>query len=219
MLKIIDVNVDRGGNCILQPSNHCFDFSKRYLFYGKMGAGKTTFFELVTGIEKPAVGDVLIDDISIYDSDFMDLSLSRKKLGVMFDLPGLISNQNVFENIRLAIDSKKIQFTKPLDEILIQKYLSVFNMEHVLYVRPGLLSIEQRRVVAFIRAIITNPKFLVLDGFSDFLNGPYSSAKIDFLDDLKRKSVGGLFFSKEKILDNMFFDHCFEIRDGDFYEF
>jgi len=218
MLKINDVLVLRNGKDVLDIKNIIFDLSKTYHIYGNTGAGKTTFFELVAGVEKPARGDVSVGDLSLYNSNFVDLSLLRKSFGVMFDVPGLISNQNVYENIKLAVESKKIKFDESLRKVIIESYLKNFEMERIIDERPGVLSTDQKKIAAFIRAIITNPKFLIFDGFTDFLSGPYRDKKIQLLNNMKNKKVGGLFLSKDKQPSGIEFDYYFELKNGSIYE-
>ena len=218
MLKLTDVTVKKNGRKILDIKKETFDFSKRYAIYGHSGSGKTTLFELITGIQKPCKGDVEVNNSSLYDSDFIELSTLRKKMGVMFDLPGLISNQNVYENICLAVNSKKLRFKSSLKNILTDKYLTPFKLESVIELRPGLLTIEQKRIISFIRAIISKPEFLIFDGFSDFISGEHSEVVKKFLMESKEQNIGGIFFCKNKEYKNIEFDNYFELKNGCLYE-
>jgi ABC-type lipoprotein export system ATPase subunit len=218
MLNLENIKVIRNQKEVLSIHSIKFDFNKRYYIYGSPGAGKTTLFETIAGIDRPQTGDVLVEGVSLYNSGFMELSLLRKKMGVMFDLPGLISNQNILENINLAIESKKIIFERPVKDIILNDYLSFFYMEDILEMRPGLLSSEQKKIAAFIRAIIAKPSFLIFDGFTDFLNGTMKNIKIKFLDELYEKSVGGIFMGKDLKDLNLSYDCCYELKNGELYE-
>ena len=218
MLSLDNILVLKGGVKVLNIKNSSFDFSKRYLIHGKTGSGKTTLFDLMSGVEKPVQGDVIVDDLSLYNSGFIELSLLRKKMGVMYDVPGLISNQNIYENIRLAVNSKKIQFDQSLKDVLFSKYLRRFDLCDHLNSRPGVLSLDQKRIVSFIRAVISQPEFLIFDGFSEFVLGPYKSIILNILDELKEKSVGGVFICRENFNIGMKFDSVLELKDGDLYE-
>ena len=218
MLNLENIKVIRNQKEVLNINSIKFDFSKRYYIYGSPGAGKTTLFETIAGIDRPHAGDVLVEGASLYNSGFMELSLLRKKMGVMFDLPGLISNQNILENIKLALDSKKITFQYPVKDIILNDYLSYFKMEDILEIRPGLRSSEQKKVAAFIRAIIAKPNFLVFDGFTDFLSGTMKNIKIKFLDELYEKSVGGIFMGKDFENVGLSYDRRYELKNGELHE-
>ena len=135
-------------------------------------------------------------------------------MGVMYDVPGLISNQNVYENIRLAVNSKKIQFEQSLKDVLFSKYLMPFDLCDHINSRPGVLSLDQKRMVSFIRAIICNPEFLIFDGFCEFVSGGYKNVIVKLLNELRDKCVGGVFFSKEKIDIDFCFDSTLELKNG-----
>ena len=218
MLEIKNVSVNRNSKEVLNIENFKFDFSKSYNIYGGTGEGKTTLLEVLVGVEKPASGDVLIDDLSLYDSGFMELSFLRKKLGVMFDLPGLISNQSLYENIKLAVNSKGMIFDRSLRDVISQEYFESFKLENSLDARPGSLSVDQKRVVSFVRAIIAGPSFLVFDSFCDFLSGSFEKEIILFLRSLKEKGVGGIFLTKKRDPVGMGFDHYIELKRGSLYE-
>ena len=137
-------------------------------------------FDFLSGIHRPDVGEIDYDGISLYDSGFMELSMLRKKLGVMFDVPGLLSNQTIYQNISLAIKSKNIITEKSLRLIIKEDYLRPFGLETALDVRPSEISNQQKKIVSFIRAIISKPDFLVFDNFTDFLIGGHRDIKLNF---------------------------------------
>lgn len=218
MLKVENVKVHRNNKVVLDIDTMEFNLTKRYNIFGDTGVGKTTLFELLAGIEKPLNGDIILDEFSLYTSGFMDLSRLRKKFGVMFDIPGLISNQNIYENLKLALNSKNVIFDRTLKEVIVSDYLSLFKMNDFIDMRPGLLSIDQKRIISFIRAIIANPTFLLFDGFCDFLNGSFLDVKISMLEKLNQNGVGGIFFTKKKNEGKLQYDHFFELKEGFLHE-
>jgi osmoprotectant transport system ATP-binding protein len=65
-------------------------------FIGRSGAGKTTALRLINGLVKPTGGDVLIDNVSLADSDLIAL---RRRSGYIIQGSGLFPHRTVYENI------------------------------------------------------------------------------------------------------------------------
>lgn len=217
MLSISEVKIFRGEKKIIDIDHYQFDFSLTYQIIGETGEGKSTLFECLAGVDKPHYGDIVIDSLSLYDSGFMELSLLRKRLGIMFDLPGLLSNQSIYDNLKLAIDSRNIDLGHGPEAYLIENYLKFFKLENILGDRPGNLSHEQRKIIAFIRAIVTKPDFLIFDGFSEFFKGNFIEVYKEFLEKIKNNGVGGIFFASER-MTNFNFDKNLILKQGKIYE-
>lgn len=219
MLNVKGVKVFFGGVPYINIEEFSFNTTKTYQIIGEEGSGKSLVFDFLSGIHRPDVGEIDYDGISLYDSGFMELSMLRKKLGVMFDVPGLLSNQTIYQNISLAIKSKNIITEKSLRLIIKEDYLRPFGLETALDVRPSEISNQQKKIVSFIRAIISKPDFLVFDNFTDFLIGGHRDIKIKFLKDLISQGVGGVFFCKESVQKNILeIDHTCYLKNGELNE-
>ena len=219
MLSIKGVQIIFNGEPFINIENFSFDTTKTYQVIGEEGSGKSLIFDFLSGIHRPDVGEIDFDGVSLYDSGFMELSMLRKKLGVMFDVPGLISNQTVYQNISLAIKSKNITTEKSLRLVIKEDYLAPFGLDLALDVRPSEISNQQQKIVSFIRAIISKPDFLVFDNFTDFLIGGHRDTKIEFLKNLVDEGVGGVFFCKEKVQNDLLeINHTCFLKNGELNE-
>ena len=126
---------------------------------GPNGAGKTTSFYMVCGLTGATEGEVFLDG-----EDITKLPLSaRAKLGIGY-LPqesSIFKDLTVEENLRIAAEALKIP--KNVLQPRIEKLLEIFNIEPI-RARLGIrLSGGERRRVEIARALVGEPKFLLLD--------------------------------------------------------
>ncbi|OYY56992.1 MAG: LPS export ABC transporter ATP-binding protein [Sulfurovum sp. 28-43-6] len=126
---------------------------------GPNGAGKTTSFYMVCGLTDATEGQVFLDDVNI-----TKLPLSaRAQLGIGY-LPqesSIFKDLSVEENLLIAAEALNLK--KELIQPRIDKLLEIFNIEPI-RTRQGIrLSGGERRRVEIARALVAEPKFLLLD--------------------------------------------------------
>lgn len=127
---------------------------------GPNGAGKTTTFYMVCGLVKPTSGQIFFDD-----ADISHLALhERAKMGIGY-LPqesSIFKDLTVEENLRLAAE---IAFKDDLNKQneRIETLLEQFNIEHIRRRRGANLSGGERRRAEIARALVAEPKFILLD--------------------------------------------------------
>lgn len=126
---------------------------------GPNGAGKTTTFYMICGLLKPTSGNVYLNEI-----DISNLPLhQRSNLGIGY-LPqesSIFKELSVEENLMLSAEIATKDKKQRIH--LIEEMLSAFNIEPI-RARKGLsLSGGERRRVEIARALVKNPKFVLLD--------------------------------------------------------
>jgi len=126
---------------------------------GPNGAGKTTSFYMICGLTDATTGSVFIDA-----EEITHMSLSRRaKLGIGY-LPqesSIFKDLSVEDNLFMAAEAMKID--KKVAEERIENLLNLFNIEPIRK-RFGIqLSGGERRRVEIARALVAEPKFLLLD--------------------------------------------------------
>jgi lipopolysaccharide export system ATP-binding protein len=126
---------------------------------GPNGAGKTTSFYIICGLVQPTSGSIILDS-----HDITHLPLHKRALGGIGYLPqesSIFKDLTVEENLMLAgevsIDDKKQRWEK------VEELLEIFNIEPIRN-RKGLsLSGGERRRTEIARALVSSPRFLLLD--------------------------------------------------------
>ena len=148
---------------------------------GGNGAGKSTFFNTITGSLEVSQGNILLDG---QDITSQKEHVRSKHMGRLFQNPehGTASHLSVEENLALAYSRSRGLFSKAVrkDEVdLFKKKLSILDMglEERLKVPIGLLSGGQRQAVALMMAVLNPPKLLLLDEHTAALD-PKSAKKI-----------------------------------------
>ena len=140
---------------------------------GPNGAGKTTFFNLLTGFDKPDHGDVALDGRSI--NNVASYKLAKQGMVRTFQLTKALSRLTVIDNMKLGATGQigesfwKALF-KPLwaaQETEVEgrasELLDRFNMTHMSDEFAGTMSGGQRKLIEMARALMTDPKLVMLD--------------------------------------------------------
>ena len=127
-----------------------------FAFLGLNGAGKSTTINVLVGVEKRDSGDCLVNGISIDN-----ISKILPTIGIVFQSSMLDNKLTVYDNIRyraMLYGLNKDEFKENLN-FLIEK----MDLKDILKKQLGKLSGGQKRKVDIVRALIHNPKILILD--------------------------------------------------------
>ncbi|KPL15915.1 MAG: LPS export ABC transporter ATP-binding protein [Bacteroides sp. SM23_62] len=126
---------------------------------GPNGAGKTTTFYMIIGFIKPNFGKVLLDD-----QDITSLPMYRRAqrgIGYLSQEPSIFRRLTVEQNISAILEMQK--FSKSEREERLKDFLDELDIAHLSKSRAYTLSGGERRRVEITRALVTQPKFLLLD--------------------------------------------------------
>jgi putative ABC transport system ATP-binding protein len=147
---------------ILDNINTTFNTGEFILLLGQSGSGKSTLLNLISGIDAPDSGEILIDDLAINRLSERQRTLFRRKhIGFVFQFFNLIPTLTVFENVTLAI-----QLNGGLNQAKekeVQAILERVGLSHRQNAFPDRLSGGEQQRVAILRAVLHNPTLLLAD--------------------------------------------------------
>ena len=194
-------------------NNICKIYSRNKVFYntdlsiekgdfvfltGESGSGKTTFMRLISGLEKPDRGKILVNNSDITKLSQNGLSDYRKKIGLIMQNNIFVENASVSYNISLpllisndnATDSKVRAVLKLVN--LNNKYNKIINN----------LSAGERQRVAIARAIINKPDIILADEPTGNLDQKLSKSVIQMLIELSKYGATVIVATHEFLLVN-----------------
>jgi len=129
---------------------------------GHTGAGKTTLISLLLRFYDVQRGQILLDGVDIRLIDIQDL---RRQFGIVLQDPFLFSG-TVESNVRLGTaEIDRAQVERALDEVGLGDFVRTLpeGVNSSVNERGSTLSVGQRQLINFARALAHNPRFLILD--------------------------------------------------------
>ena len=126
---------------------------------GPNGAGKTTTFYMICGLVEASGGEVFFDDENLSGMPLHQRAL--KGIGYLPQEASIFKDLSVEENLLMAAEVKIKD--KDAQEKRILELLDMFNIEPIRYRKGISLSGGERRRVEIARALVNEPKFLLLD--------------------------------------------------------
>ncbi|HSM23475.1 MAG TPA: ATP-binding cassette domain-containing protein [Anaerolineaceae bacterium] len=130
---------------------------------GKSGSGKSTLINMITGIDRPSGGEVVVDDIPVHKLNENKMAGWRgRNLGIVFQFFQLLPNLSILDNVRLPMDFCHTFSPKERHARAMQLLEMVDMSEHAEKL-PSALSGGQQQRVAIARALANDPPIIIAD--------------------------------------------------------
>lgn len=177
---------------------------------GKSGSGKSTLLHIMSGLETPTSGDVIIDNINISYLDEKQRSLLRKeKIGLIFQSYNLIPVLTVEENIKLPTINTNNQNNKYVNELM--ELLDIKERKNHL---PNQLSGGQQQRVAIGRALVNKPAIILADEPTGNLDTKTEREVLNLLKSSQKKYNQTIIMITHNIDITKYADKVIKIEDG-----
>ena len=147
---------------VLKKISYSFKKGKIYSLMGPSGSGKSTLLNILSLIDKPTSGSIIIEKKQI---NFTDLNkndiLRAKKIGIIYQQDNLLPDFTALENVYMA--SLAAGINKELSKIKAQKLLKKVGLSNRSNHYPSQLSGGEKQRIAIARALINDPQILLAD--------------------------------------------------------
>ncbi|MDA9731211.1 ATP-binding cassette domain-containing protein [Candidatus Pelagibacter sp.] len=160
IIEFKNVSLSYGNRLILDNISFKINEGQIFGMLGPNGVGKSTIFNLITGLIKPKHGKIFIDkqDATEYP---IYLRTKKFKLGYVPQYGGFFNDLTLYENLK-AISEIVIE-NKNLRQERIDYLLSKFELENVKNIKSKFLSGGQKKKLVIALSLMGNPRVLLLD--------------------------------------------------------
>lgn len=184
---------------------------------GRSGSGKSTLLNILSGIDEPSSGHVIINDIELTGLTEQDRTLFRRQnIGFVFQLFNLIPTLTVLENVLLPLElTGKL---KKAHQEHVARLLSAVRLTDRINSFPDKLSGGEQQRVAILRALIHKPLLLLADEPTGNLDSDTSRQVLNLMTTLVRKEGKTLVLVTHSQEVAQLADRIFVFRKGQLIE-
>lgn len=156
ILQLKNVRKSFDGTEVLQGIDLDIRRGEFITLLGSSGCGKTTTLRIIAGLEIPDGGNVLLEG-----KDITDLEPNKRNVNTVFQNYALFPHMNVEDNVGYGLKIRKVP--KPEIRTKVDDMLKLVRLEGYGKRMPDQLSGGQRQRIAIARAVVNEPKVLLLD--------------------------------------------------------
>lgn len=154
---------------------------------GKSGSGKSTLLNMLTGIDHPTTGKVIVDGVDVYAMSESKRSLWRgRNLGIVFQFFQLLPMLNLMENVMLPMDYVGMHGIDERPKRALE-LLRMVGLEEQAQKLPRAVSTGQQQSAAIARALATDAPIIVADEPTGNLDSRSANHIIDLFDQLSER--------------------------------
>ncbi len=156
LITLEHISKSYDGHVVLDDLNLSIYENSFVTLLGPSGCGKTTTLRIIGGFEKPDQGKVIFDG-----KDITEMAPNKRQLNTVFQKYALFTHMNIAENIAFGLKIKNKSESYIKDKI--RYALKLVNLDGFETRMPDSLSGGQQQRIAIARAIVNEPKVLLLD--------------------------------------------------------
>lgn len=186
-----------------------FDNKGLVFIVGVSGSGKSTLMNMLSGIDKPSNGDVLIGGKSLYDEASGELFGYRNSyVGLIFQDYNLIEDLNVYENIKLPLE-----LLGKTDFSIVDKVMKDIEIEDIKDHLVSEISSGQMQRVAIARALVKDSNVLLADEPTGNLDSTNGDLVLSILKEVSKTKLV-IVITHDDAAAQKFGDRIIQIEDG-----
>lgn len=190
--------------------------SQRLVILGPSGSGKSLLLKAIAGLMRPDHGHIRLDGTRLFDSEAkIDLPPQQRQMAYLFQDYALFPHLNVRQNIGFGLNRGLLNPRAALQHEAVDYWLDAFQLRPVADQLPEELSGGQRQRTALARALIAQPRALLLDEPFSALDSPLRIHMRRELDELQRRlQVPMLLITHDPEDAEVFGEQVLHLRDG-----
>tara|TARA_B100000427_G_scaffold326621_1_gene335643 strand:+ start:674 stop:1357 length:684 start_codon:yes stop_codon:yes gene_type:complete len=189
-------------NIILKKINFKFKKGLVYSLVGPSGSGKSTLLNLISLIDKPSKGEILIDKQVInYNNSAKNDNLRANKIGIVYQQNNLLNDFTALENVYLA----RMTVNNDKNQAILEatKIIKRFGLSNRLNHFPSELSVGEMQRIAISRALINKPEIILADEPTGSLDHYTAKEVFKILYKLKNKDRLIIYATHNRLFANM----------------
>ena len=181
---------------------------------GSSGSGKTTLLNILGCLDKPTIGDYILDGVNIKKLSRNELAkLRNEKIGFVFQAYNLLARTSARENVELPLLYNSSVSTKERHERSLKALESV-KLENRLDHLPNQLSGGQQQRVAIARALVNEPVMILADEATGNLDSRTSYEIMALMQELNQKQGKTIVFVTHEPDIAAFSSRTITLKDG-----
>jgi len=199
------ISILRGVNFELHPG-------EMVALMGPSGSGKSTLLGIVSGLDRPTSGSVILNGRDIANLGERDLAgIRAAKIGMVFQAYNLIPTLTALENVQLPL---YVPGRRNRGAGTAEQLLQEVGLGHRLHHRPSQLSGGEQQRVAVARALIADAPLLVADEPTGNLDSETGDALMHLLLDLRERRETAILIATHNDAVAALSDRVLRMRDG-----
>lgn len=196
---------------VLKDLNFILENHHSIAIIGVSGSGKSTLLRLMSGVEKPTIGDIYINDMSVRDPNH------KKRVGFVFQNHNLFPHLTLKRNITLVLEKTR-KIGKDQANVIAEKYLNLLHLSDQMKKKPNKVSGGQAQRASIARALSINPEFIFLDEPTASLDPILTYEVLTAVEELKDLGKEFIFVTHVLSFVRDFADYVIFMHDGQIRE-
>jgi phospholipid/cholesterol/gamma-HCH transport system ATP-binding protein len=188
------------------------------MIMGPSGCGKSALLKVIAGIYPPDLGSLMIKGEDFYKLNVKKMAAFKKNSGFVFQDSALWANLNLYQNLALPLQFHFPQMTRKEIDERINAMVNRVRFSDSLQVRPSQLSTGERKVISFLRALITDPAVLFLDEPTSSMDFGYAQIITEMIKETKAKNCTLITVTRDANLISQIADQIIILQKGKIVE-
>ncbi len=214
LIRLKEVTVLSQDFKVLNKADVTFPAGKSTVIMGPSGCGKSTLLKVAAGITVPNRGKVYLREANLFRLSEKKLLSFRKMNGFMFQDAALWANKTIFDNLALPLQLHHRELSSREITHKVNTLLEIMNLDDSVKLRPAQLSLGERKIVSFLRAIILDPAIVYLDDPTPSIDHAMLENMMQMIKELKDKGCTIIAVTHDAHLTSMIADYLVILKQG-----